>query len=158
MSMMVQSGRFGAGGPPAGDIEYFSATNTATQSLTTSAGTALVFDSETYDTFGVFASNRFTVPSGMNGYYAILTASALSTTNSSVTLYLDIQRSTDGGTSWASIGAMGNYSDIQASVCSIVKLTTGDIFRVVATIGSTARTVANSILTNFGGLILEPVA
>lgn len=148
-------------GAPSGDaglIEYFLAKNDASQTLTVSSTNEVEFDTEVYDTNTAFAVHRFTVKPGMDGFYAILLASVQFSAGVSQDTYLEIQVSTDGGTTWDGVGAHSAWTPRRPQAVAQVLLADADIYRVVAIIGSTGQNIDLADTVQFGGIILEPIA
>lgn len=144
--------------PSSNPIEYFLAKNSSLQTLTTSSNNEVVLGTEVYDTASVFSSNHFTVPSGMNGYYAILVGSVVLDPAQSQSSFMGIEVSTDGGSTWDEVAALGVYPGIRAQAATMVLLATGDKYRLKMEIGASAQDVSFSDTTQFGGIILEPIA
>lgn len=147
-------------GAPSGDagaIEYFLAKNASSQTLSASADTEIAFGTEVYDTNTAFASGRFTVKPGMDGFYALLHASVILTAGVAQDSYLALEVSSDGGTSWLGVARHMAWSASGPCVVSQVLLADGDIYRVVMTVDATSQEVALSDTVQFGGIILEPI-
>lgn len=151
---------FEIGSPPPlpGAIEYFLAKNSALQSLTVSATTAIQFGTEVHDSNEMFAAHRFTVQPSMDGFYAILVASVVLDPSRSQISYLGIEVSTDGGTSWTNVAGRNVNAETRAGVTTQVLLALNDIYRVVYTNGASSQDASLSDTTQFGGIILEPFA
>ncbi len=147
-----------SGSPPPGSLEYFLATNAALQTLTVSATSEIVLATEVFDSYGGFAGNRYTVPAGANGFYALLVASVILDPVRSQGSDLQIDRSTDGGSTWTAIVSQTLYEETAGNVSAHVLLAAGDIYRASFVLGASAQDVSSSALVKFGGLILEPVA
>lgn len=148
-------------GAPSGDaglIEYFLAKNSVLQSLTASTTTEVVFGTEVYDTNTAFAVNRFTVKPGMDGFYALLYASVVLSSNINQDSYLAIEVSTDGGTTWLGVVRQSAWPSDGPGVIAQVLLVDGHIYRVAMTIDTTAQDINFDDTVQFGGIILEPIA
>jgi hypothetical protein len=132
----------------------FRATKSSTQSISASTTTEVTFGTEVFDTESAFASNRFTVPVGLNGKYMNFSA-GIALTASAGTFQLLIQVSTDSGSSWTSIVAASASSPSFSNLCETgpYLLTTGDIWRVAIFTGS-ASTIDNVPRSFFAGAIL----
>lgn len=146
------------GTPPPGSIEYFLATNSALQTLTVSATSEIVLGTEVFDSYAAFASNRFTVPPLLDGFYALVVASVLLNPARAQVSYLQIEKSADGGTTWTPVASQTVVSETVVGVQTQVLLAVGEIYRASFVLGATAQDVSSSALVQFGGIILEPVA
>jgi hypothetical protein len=130
----------------------FRATNSSTQGLTATITAEVVLATEIFDTESAFASNRFTVPSGLNGKYMEFTGGVL--LSSSPTEHRSIiQQSTDGGSSWIDRAMTINDFTNIFSATGPCLLNTGDIWRL-ASYSNLARTIDISDRTFFSGAIL----
>jgi hypothetical protein len=130
-------------------MSFFRAHANATQAISTGVEAELVFGTEDADPDGVFASNRFTVPSGWNGKVGCLSAGYFAT-GGLAEYQLRIQVSTDGGTSWTTIANTGNNPRFGGTVTALpVLFATGDIYRV--TFLGSANTKAADIRNFFSG-------
>lgn len=127
----------------------FRAGVSGTQSISSATETALNFGTEVFDTEAAFASNVFTVPAALDGAFMSFTAGVR--LSASEDGYLSIQRSQNGGSSWASVGKLsvggttGAVVDTQPLVVA-----EGEIFRAVF-YSSTAAEISNDNRSFFSG-------
>lgn len=142
--------------PPAA-YEYFRAKNSSTQLAVTSTHAEMVFDNEMVDTYNVFSSSRFSVPSLMNGHYALLTLSAEIDSKRAQNSALRIQVSTDGGTLWNPIISTSHRESLICQATGLVVLATGNIYRSSYVGGATPETIQVSEMTYFSGIIMRPI-
>jgi hypothetical protein len=131
----------------------FRATPSSTQSISNNTTTEITLGTENFDTESAFASNRFTVPSSLNGKKMCFFAGIRLTSSASTVFQILIQQSVDSGSSWISRGAM-TYKNIDIC-CSTgpCLLNTGDIWRLAVFL-SPARTVDAQPRTFFSGAVV----
>lgn len=136
-------------------MSFFRAVTSGTQSISNLVETELTFGTELSDPDGVFASGRFTVPSGWNGRVGGMTAGFL-TNNFEATMHLRIQLSTDSGSSWTTIADFGHGPRQGGTVSAYpVVFTTGHIYRV--TYFGTTNTKSNDVRNFFSGWVYPAV-
>lgn len=116
-------------------FQGFRAISAVDQAVAATTFTEVVFGTEEFDTEGAFASDRFTVPPGLDGRYACFYAGVVSVGIERVDAR--IQRSTDGGSNWINLGAdregevgLTGFNGCAMPCSGPVLLTEGDIFRV----------------------------
>lgn len=130
-------------------MSFFRAHASATQSISGSTETELVFGTELSDPDSVFASNKFTVPSGWNGRIGALSA-GFHNPNSETPLQLRIQKQTGGTGSFVTIAETSWEPRYAGTVSAYpVVFETGDVYRV-AYFGS-ATTKSNGTQNYFAG-------
>ena len=147
-----------AGDPPpvAPDFLGFRARKNATQSV---SGTfvEVTWQNTDFDTNNAFASNRFTVPFEFSGKYMKF-AAGFQFAAATITRFIFIQRSTDGGSNFEDVSIVGqrNSSQINTSVGPIL-VTSGEIFRVMydGSAGSSTDVTVNEP-TFFSGYVIDP--
>lgn len=140
------------GGRGVGAVAAFRATTSGTQAISATTETEVNFGTEVFDAYSAFASNRFTVPAGLNGLYGDFTAGLLFQAAEGHSVY--IQRSTDGGSNWDYLAQDDSNDTDRNCATGPHLLTTGHIYRVAAFI-DTAATVENSPRTFFAGQAFE---
>ena len=147
-----QAEAYSGGGTLPVAFKGFRATNNTTQSYTAETETELDLQTEIFDTEGAFASNRFTVPAGLDGKYGIFDTGMKLAANESGAFYIEV--STDGGSAWTKVAQGGFITQDGAAVTSgAYLLAADDIWRAVFTLS--AGTIANDARTFFSMGILE---
>lgn len=135
----------------------FSVFNTAPQDVAAGATAEIIYGGERVDTEPAFVSNRFTVPASMNGKYMRFQAGAGFTTDFQ-SLYLVLERSTDGGANWGGVALLskpGSVAFINMSSTPVL-LTTGHLYRMTVSQPTTAVTLASNSATNtFSGYLVD---
>ena len=129
------------------EFKGFRATTAATQGVTGATETAVTFGTEEFDTEGALASNVFTVPAVLDTEYVNFSAGVEFSTDEN--WVLEIQRSTDGGSSWLAVVKMSG-TQAQASVSSGPTLVaTDEQYRVAVTTddASTIQDLGNSFFS-----------
>ena len=131
------------------ELVAFRAVKSAT-TQTAGADIEVVYDSEVFNIGSNFASNRFTVPASINGYYLHLRA-GVETDNFEVH-NIEFQRSTDSGSTFDPVATDGDSTNENVTLSSGPLLcATGDIYRVQYHLVSGAGTLDNTDLTFFSG-------
>ena len=144
-------------------FEAFRLVKSGTQAISSATPTVMDWGTAEIDTASLFTGaapyQEFIVPAGLNGTYMELFAS-IARTSSGADVRLEIQRSTDGGASWAIVGATGQdgstgaWADAAAQVATGTRLmVTGDRYRVVVE-SSAAQTLTVADRTFFSGWIM----
>jgi len=115
----------------------------------------VVYDNVVFDTFSPpsFVSDRFTVPSSINGSYVSFFAGN-EITAAGVCL-LTLQVSTDGGTVWADLAGQGipSLASYLTLASGPLLMNTGDIYRVVFETSGESRDIENINRTFFSGYV-----
>ena len=131
------------------ELAAFRAVKSAT-TQTAASDIEVVFDSEVFDTLGAFASNRFTVPASINGYYLHLRAGVETVTFEQHNIEFEV--STDSGSTFNPVATDGDNTNEDVTLSSGPLLcVTGDIYRVAYHLVSGAGTLDNTDLTFFSG-------
>ena len=136
-------------------MTQFRARSAATQGISGSVETPLVFGTESFDTDAAFASNIFTVPASWDGLYAEF-FSSLWFDPIDENGYISIQVSTNGGGAWSFVATTQYYQAIATNVgTGPLLMNTGDIYR--ATVNNTSvATIRDNNLTFFSGRLIDP--
>ena len=139
------------------EFKGFRAIASATQAISGSTFTEIVFGTEVFDPDGVFASNRFTVPADWDGLYGEITCGMYIAAAAQGAIYLQV----DTGGGFVTIGQSTNYGTsivVGRSLSSgPILFNTGDVYRV-ACFEASAETIANSPRTFFSGNVVGKVA
>lgn len=144
---------------PSTNAQAFRYTNSGAQAVPI-GNTEIVLDTMDLDTYGSgFASNRFTVPAYMNGWYAQFAAGIYVTIAGFLANNPDmiIERSTDSGSSWETLGTQGfritSSPMSMNAVAGPIVLVTGHIYRLsiyfpkASTVGVDMRTFLAAYLS-----------
>lgn len=141
-------GAGGSGGGSGTPTFYgFRATNNATQAISALTNTTIQLQTVDFDTESGFDNTtnyEFTVPSSLNGKYAIFIFGVDTSANEDGGLFL--QRDTGGGYGLIANAPLANKQTIQGSYLTL--LTTGDKYRLVI------NTVTASTIDNTSGVFL----
>ena len=132
-------------------MSFFRAVPAATQTISDTPS-ELIYGTELSDPDNVFASNRFTVPSGWNGRTGCLCA-GLRITATTTSLTVTIEKQTGGSGSFETIARniVRDSANVTVSTAPLV-FATGDVYRVVA-IAANSRTRENALRNFFAGWV-----
>ena len=146
-----------------GNTPAFHATNTNSQTISLNSDTKVTFDNEVFDDEGVFASSRFTVPSGKAGKYAIFIDGAFQCSAAFNQVWLKIYKNGSQGDQGNQIEQRirlnGNYfttdSSIRLSASGTMNLSASDYLEVYGYINADSGTPQfNGGTFNFSGFKL----